>query len=125
MTTIPCILIPLLVGLISTILGYLLGRLNSKSSSDSSKNYQLEYDNCMNNSKLLNDKIAQLELDLSNLNKQTTIIAAPETSMKTGFVANTIEVEELPFDSALAASVFGKKIKHNDLKIIYNANLKQ
>jgi predicted flap endonuclease-1-like 5' DNA nuclease len=120
MTTIPCILIPLLVGLISAILGYLLGRLNSKSNSNSNNNYQLEYDNCLNNSKLLNDKIAQLELNLSNSNKQTTIIPAPETSMKTGFAAtsNTIEAEELPFDSALAANVFGKKIKHNDLKII-------
>jgi predicted flap endonuclease-1-like 5' DNA nuclease len=119
MTTLPCILIPILVGLISALLGYLLGRLNSKNQNDDSNNYQLEYDNCMKNSNSLKDRITQLELELSNA-KLSVSNSSNDVNLRTGFAATeTTKLEvELPFDADLASSVFGKKIKKDDLKIV-------
>lgn len=119
MTTLPCILIPILVGLISALLGYLLGRLNSKNQKDDSNNYQDEYDNCMKNTNSLKDRIAQLELELSNA-KLSVSNSSNDVNLRTGFTASEpINVEvEIPFNVELASSVFGKKIKKDDLKIV-------
>ena len=120
MTTLPCILIPILVGLISALLGYLLGKLNSKNQNDNTNNYQTEYDNCIKNSNSLKDKITQLELELENC-KLTFSNPSNDVNLTTGFAntENNINIEtELPFDAALALSVFGKKIKKDDLKIV-------
>jgi predicted flap endonuclease-1-like 5' DNA nuclease len=122
MTTLPCILIPILVGIISALLGYLLGRLNSKNQNDNdnTNNYQTEYDNCIKNSNSLKDKISQLELELANC-KHTISTPSNDVNLRTGFATteNNVNIEtELPFDPALALSVFGKKIKNDDLKIV-------
>lgn len=103
---IPCILIPVLVGLICGILGYLLGRMNSKNDDSLAASLQADLDACKANTKNLNARISTLEADLAAKAKssvQSFAAAAPIT---------------IPFDAALAANVLGKKIKENDLKIV-------
>ncbi len=104
---IPCILIPALVGLICGILGYLLGKMNSKTDNSLATSLQEDLDVCKANTKNLNAKIAQLEADLA---AKAKITATPQS-----FAASA---PLIVFDGALAATVFGKKIKENDLKIV-------
>ena len=103
---IPCILIPALVGLICGILGYLLGKMNSKGDDSLALSLQADLDACKANTKNLNAKIASLEADLA---------AKSKISASQSFAA---AAPTIVFDSALAATVFGKKIKENDLKIV-------
>lgn len=102
---IPCILIPALVGLICGILGYLLGKMNSKND-EVVVSLQPELDACRENSRKLSARITELEAQLAtaklDVTKNIQSFAAPL------FV----------FDGALAATVYGKKIKQDDLKII-------
>ncbi|PBJ15671.1 hypothetical protein [Flavobacterium sp. ACN6] len=103
---IPCILIPVLVGLICGILGYLLGKMNSKNDDSLALSLQADLDACKANTRNLNARIATLEADLAAKPK-----IAPQSFTAT---APTL----VTFDSALAATVLGKKIKDNDLKIV-------
>lgn len=105
---IPCILIPALVGLICGILGYLLGKMNSKGDDSLALSLQADLDACKANTRNLNTKIASLEADLAAKAK-----IAPSVQSFAATAAPTIL-----FDSALAATVYGKKIKENDLKIV-------
>jgi predicted flap endonuclease-1-like 5' DNA nuclease len=104
---IPCILIPVLVGLISAILGYLLGKMNSKRDDSLAISLQEDLDACKANTKNLTAKIAALETELA---AKAKITPSPQS-----FTAVT---PTILFDSALATTVFGKKIKENDLKIV-------
>jgi predicted flap endonuclease-1-like 5' DNA nuclease len=105
---IPCILIPALVGLICGILGYLIGKMASKGNESDLLSLQAELDACRANTKNLNAKITSLEADLAaKLNSSASAQS---------FVGKT--ASEVAFDAALAATVFGKKIKKDDLKII-------
>jgi predicted flap endonuclease-1-like 5' DNA nuclease len=105
---IPCILIPALVGLICGILGYLLGKLTSKGGDDSlALSLQADLDACKANTRNLNAKITSLEAELA---------AAKAASNKIQSFTNV--APGLLFDGALAATVYGKKIKENDLKIV-------
>lgn len=105
---IPCILIPALVGLICGILGYLLGKMNSKGDDSLALSLQADLDACKANTRNLTAKIASLEADLAAKAK-----IAPSVQSFAAAAAPTIL-----FDSALAATVYGKKIKENDLKIV-------
>ncbi|APY10869.1 LSU ribosomal protein L21p [Seonamhaeicola sp. S2-3] len=112
--SIPCWLIPLLVGLISAILGYLLGRLIGGGSND------------------VSDKIAKLEADLEAClkskktlkNDLDTCLTSKETykrelnTTKASLANSTNEVALIPFNAATAKTVFGKKIKENDLTVV-------
>ncbi len=88
-----CILIPLLVGAISALLGYLLGKLLGGGSN---------HDDC-------NDRIARLEADLKACR------AAKSTNVASSFAATT---SALAFNADAAKSVFGKRVKENDLTIV-------
>lgn len=92
-----CILIPVITGLICALLGYLLGR--SSASSHNSKQLQIDLDNCRSKS---SDLAAELE-------------ALKRHGATMGFATVT---SVLPFNANLTASVFGKKIVENDLKVI-------
>lgn len=128
--SIPCFLIPALVGLISAILGYLLGKmtaggndlnlksklkasedeneklnnqlylLQKESSGDNSSNLQIELNECMS-------KNAELQTEIDSLK-----------SKHHSHAFTSITELNIPFDAELAASVYGKKIKHDDLKIV-------
>ncbi|CAA9203167.1 hypothetical protein FLA105534_04470 [Flavobacterium bizetiae] len=104
---IPCILIPALVGLICGILGYLLGKMNSKGDDSLALSLQADLDACKANTRNLNAKISSLEADLAS---KATI------SSQQSFTAPAAPA--LLFDAALATTVYGKKIKENDLKIV-------
>lgn len=107
---IPCILIPVLVGLICGILGYLLGKLNSKGDDSLALSLQADLDACKANTRNLNTKIASLEADLV---AKANIVAPISPTQSFGNVAPV-----LLFDSALASTIYGKKIRENDLKIV-------
>ncbi len=116
--TLPCILIPALVGVISAILGYLLGRLFSKNNTndiDSSIKLQAELEKCNINSRTLQARISTLETDLlsakasAKANVQSFVDSVSTTSA--GIAASM-------FDAEKVNSVFGKKWKQDDLKII-------
>lgn len=104
---IPCILIPVLVGLICGILGYLLGKMNSKNDDSLALSLQADLDACKANTRNLNARISTLEADLA---------AAKAKPAPQSFTATTPIV--IPFNSELAATVLGKKIKENDLKVV-------
>ena len=103
---IPCILIPVLVGLICGILGYLLGKMNSKKDDSLALALQEDLDACKANTKNLNLKISSLEADLiakSNISTGHSFAAAAPVFL---------------FNEEAAKTVFNKKIKENDLKIV-------
>jgi predicted flap endonuclease-1-like 5' DNA nuclease len=104
---IPCILIPVLVGLICAILGYLLGKMNSKGDDSLVSSLQADLDACKANTRNLTAKISSLEADLA---------AKANIASTQSFAGNVTPA--LLFDSGLAATVYGKKIKENDLKIV-------
>lgn len=101
--SIPCILIPLLTGLISAYLGYLLGKSGKKSSKkDDNDSLEKELKIC----KKRND---ELEADIVSLRSSSS-------SSKSSFVSEA--VVDIPFDASLAFAALGKKVKHDDLKIV-------
>ena len=104
---IPCILIPVLVGLICGILGYLLGKMNSKNDDSLALSLQADLDACKANTRNLNARITTLEADLA---------AAKANPAPQSFAGTAPAV--IPFNSELAATVLGKKIKENDLKVV-------
>lgn len=112
-----CWIIPLLVGLICGILGYLLGKGKR----------EVEVIDNSADLKLLEDKNAKLQADLAVCNdklKAATTIkpaapkkkAAPKAKSTAASLAATAAVPV--FDAAAAKSVFGKRIKQDDLKIV-------
>lgn len=104
MNSIPCILIPLLVGAICALLGYLLGKMSSKPAIHDDSALRLELDNCRK-------KSAQLQADYDALKSKPA--SAPVAS---NFVAASAPV--IAFNADLAQSVMGRKIKEDDLKIV-------
>ena len=112
-----CWIIPLLVGLICGILGYLLGKGKR----------EVEVIDNSADLKLLEDKNAKLQADLAACNdklKTATTIkpaapkkkAAPKAKSTASSLAATAAVPV--FDAAAVKSVFGKRIKQDDLKIV-------
>lgn len=101
--SIPCILIPLLTGLISAYLGYLLGKSGKKSSkNDGNDSLEKELKNCRKR----ND---ELEADLMSFKNSSN-------SARSNFVSET--AVDFPFDASLALAALGKKVKQDDLKIV-------
>jgi predicted flap endonuclease-1-like 5' DNA nuclease len=112
---IPCFLIPVIVGLICALLGYLLGKMmsgNQVKSNDfattGSSSLQADLDACKANSAKLNATISSLHNELDSLK-------AKHTAAQSFVGASEVLI---PFDADLAASVYGKKIKQDDLKIV-------
>lgn len=102
---IPCILIPALVGIICAILGYLIGKMNSKEGDNSQFiNLQSDLKSCRSNTEKLNTKISDLENELASSHRKAQSFSNNDPVFY--------------FNSELAASVFGKKVKENDLKIV-------
>lgn len=138
--SIPCFLIPVLVGLISALLGYLLGKmmsggndldLKSKLNATSAENerlsnqlYLLERDknNTGSGSSSLQSDLdaciansVKLSATISSLKTELDLFKAKNASAQS-FTAVTETL--ISFDEKLASEVFGKKIKQDDLKIV-------
>lgn len=129
--SVPCFLIPALVGLISAVLGYLLGKMTAGGNDLNlkSKLKALEDENdALNNQLYLlqkensGDKTNHLQIELNEcLSKNISLQAEIEDlkSNKHSGHAFVSEIENvIPFNAKLAASVYGKKIKEDDLKIV-------
>jgi len=139
---IPCFLIPVIVGLISAILGYWLGKMVS-GGKDLTLKSKLDESNAENEK--LNNKLYLLERDLASgkTNSDATGIQAELDDCKANTAKLNATISSLHteidlhrakhassqsfdavsetsfvFDAELAASVYGKKIKENDLKIV-------
>ena len=100
-----CILIPLLVGTICALLGYLLGRLLGGDSN---------HDDC-------DDRVAKLIANLEACRRHKMSLEGDLKTAKASLassLAATSIVASIPFDGATAKSVFGKKIKENDLTVV-------
>ncbi len=104
-----CILIPVLAGLIFGILGYFLGKKTaSKTERLLGSSLQSELDACKTHTKSLMTKISSLEADLAQKKQKQ--------NKKESLASTTTPT--LLFDSGFAKTVFGKKVKENDLKIV-------
>lgn len=112
---IPCFLIPVIVGLICALLGYLLGRMMSGGKTVATTNFantdssslQTDLDACKANS-------ARLSATISSLQTELDLLKAKHSSTQSFVATETL----IPFDADLAASVYGKKITQDDLKIV-------
>lgn len=119
---VPCILIPTLVGIICGILGYLIGKMNSKEGNNSHLfTLKSDLDKCKSNTQNLNTTILSLEKELefcksNSLKLNTKISDLSKNSIHSNFVSYSNPV--ILFDSELASTILGKKVKENDLKII-------
>ncbi|WP_452599110.1 hypothetical protein [Pontimicrobium sp. MEBiC01747] len=115
-----CILIPILVGLISAVLGYLLGRLLKNNS-----NVDIN---------VFKNRIAILEADLEKCrasNKKNTNVdngvasGAGNGGLGSNMMASNItatptseNISTVVFNADAAKSIFGKRIKENDLTVV-------
>ena len=127
---IPCFLIPILVGLISALLGYLLGKmtaegntLNLKSKLKTSEDEieKLNYQLYLAQKEGVGDKTNDLKTELNKCNSKNIELQAEIESLKAKHIGHSfMSTSEfiIPFDAELAASVYGKKIKQDDLKIV-------
>ncbi|MBD3723625.1 MAG: hypothetical protein IE891_02280 [Flavobacteriaceae bacterium] len=106
--SIPCILIPLLVGLISVVLGYFFGKIGN----NNSKEELISLRDDLNNYKRMN---SQLRLDLEKMRNQQ---GGKENRIEVNS-ESTLSIEtNLVFDASYAKMIFGKKINENDFKVI-------
>ena len=127
---IPCFLIPILVGLISALLGYLLGKmtaegntLNLKSKLKTSEDEieKLNYQLYLAQKEGAGDKTNDLQTELNKCNSKNIELQAEIESLKAKHIGHSfMSTTEfiIPFNAELAASVYGKKITENDLKIV-------
>ncbi|MCB9034316.1 MAG: hypothetical protein H6553_10795 [Chitinophagales bacterium] len=109
-----CFFIPLIVGLISALLGYLLGKLLAGQNNN--------HDECNQRISLLTnerDKFVSLNADLqAQIDKLKADLDACNSKLSTNISMAAAVAPSIPFNAALAATVFGKKVAEDDLKII-------
>jgi hypothetical protein len=110
-----CILIPVLVGLICALLGYLLGRLLAKKSKE-----WMDLINGLEACRKEREKLTALNISLSD--------ELESWKSKFGTLQDDYNAFKLkfgswlplsvPFNAEMAAQIFGKNIKQDDLKIV-------
>jgi predicted flap endonuclease-1-like 5' DNA nuclease len=117
--SIPCIIIPAIVGVICGILGYLMGRMAwNGSEGGKASTLKAELDACHSKTKHLSEKIESLEGALSvskssaASSSASTKPASPAADKSPSKAAKTL------FDAAAAKAAIGKKVVQDDLKII-------
>lgn len=104
-----CILIPVLTGLICALLGYLLGRMFGNKKSSECNNLRVDLDNCKAKLDACKANSEKLQLSLNELKANSKLNIAAAAPVAEKFFA---------FDEKLAASIFGKKVVLDDLKMV-------
>ena len=121
-SSIPCWLIPVLVGAICAILGYLLGRLFGGDKKEISNEIDVD---------VYKNRISKLEADLEackaskkssfsggNSSVETKVVES-KANFVTGIVAdNPNATKSVDFDAVAAKTVFGKKVTQDDLTVV-------
>lgn len=106
-----CILIPVLVGAICTLLGFFIGKRLGGSN----------HDEC-------DDRIRRLENSLEDCKKSKAKLDAKIKSVKSTSSSTTSSfiggAAEIPFDASEAKTIFGRAIKENDLTIVEGIDFK-
>lgn len=129
--SLPCWLIPLLTGLICGILGYLLGRLLGGNSNEVTK-LQADLNACRKKTATLQSDLetsmnsdaglqAKLDTEVSKniaLQNELNALKANMSSESASVASSLTATSAIAFNAALAKSVFGKKVKENDLTIV-------
>lgn len=110
-----CILIPVVVGLLCAILGFLLGRL-SKTETDEIKGLQKDLESCRKEREKQLSLHASLKSDTDGWKKKFDSLQAEYDSLKLQDLTSGPDL--ISFNPELAAKVFGKRIKADDLKIV-------
>lgn len=119
-SSIPCWLIPLLVGAICGILGYLLGRLLGGGNNDSTNEVDLD---------VYKNRISKLEADLeacktskkstfSGGNSSSEAVSASSFAATSATTGNSSGTTSVAFDAVAAKAVFGKKVNQDDLTVV-------
>lgn len=108
LSNIPCWLIPLIVGLICSILGFLVGRFWTY---DEKTDIELD---------LWKRKNASLQVDLENCRSKLDEKQIFNSSIASTSATHDESPKEsyTPFDAITARTVFGKSIKEDDLTVI-------
>ncbi len=128
MSSLPCILIPAIVGVICGILGYLIGRMAwNGTEGGRASTLKAELEACRSNTKHLSAKVEKLEEEIKSANSSA--------KTKTDNLVNVVPVKKAStpkpkakpaatvkksgdFDAAAAKAALGKRVTNNDLKAI-------
>ena len=117
--SIPCWLIPAIVGLICAILGYLLGKLlsgkNNNDCDERIEKLQTELDACKLKKTALESDLSSTKASLATSISNATAASSLATKQEP---ITTPEVVLIPFDADAAKAVFGKKIKQDNLTVV-------
>lgn len=122
--SIPCIIIPAIVGIICGILGYLIGRMawNGTEGGKASM-LKAELDACHSKTNHLSEKIESLEGELSVTKSRASASAASASHVvmtsASPVVEKSISNDKNPtFDAEMAKAALGKKVVQDDLKLV-------
>lgn len=125
MSSLPCILIPAIVGVLCGILGYLIGRMAwNGTEGGRASTLKAELEACRSNTKHLNSKIEKLEGELSASKENSAKSVSSPKVASTSKTSNAAKpkaktaVSTEGFDAAAAKAAIGKKVTYNDLKAI-------
>lgn len=111
--SLPCYLIPALVGLLCGILGYLLGKSRKSNTNVDLDSLKDDLDSC-------NRMNSQLRTDLEKARNQINDLKTQKSNFVNQPITSPVDVpiSNFVFDGAAAKATFGKKVYENDLKII-------
>lgn len=116
--SIPCIIIPAIVGIICGILGYLIGRMAwNGTEGGKASTLKAELDACHSKTKHLNEKIATLEGELSGTKSGVSKTASVGSQTKMA-ATSSVDENSASFDPNAAKMAIGKKVVQDDLKIV-------
>lgn len=111
--SLPCYLIPALVGLLCGILGYLLGKSKTSKSTIDVDSLRDDLESCNRMNSQLRTDLEKARNQVNDLNTQKSNFAKEPLSL-----TSDVPISNFVFDGVAAKAAFGKKVHENDLKII-------
>lgn len=105
-----CLFVALILGIICGLAGYFIGKSNTKSFKNEEFNYKSDLEAYKQRNSQLQNDIDTLRIQLKQNIKSNSSTSPIEPLVSTPVI--------LPFNEVNAKTVYGKKVKENDLKII-------